>query len=544
MIRFQTPHHTPALRERTAARPGRGRVGRVVRWALVGLVATGCSDAVGPPIPASVAISPGAVVLGEVGASARLGAVAFDAAGDPIPDASVEWRSGNPGVAAISVDGTVRGVANGETVVTARAGGAEGSATVRVGLPAGLGLMPLGPDTATAPVAGTVALSVRVESALGTPYPGAAVRWSAAPGSGSITPVAVSDASGLVEATWTLGTTAGTHTAFATLETGSDLEIVSFSATATPGAAASVSLSADSVLLSGTGEEVRLVPVVLDAWGNAADAGEVSWLSRAPGVAGVDPAGTVTAAGPGTGWIVAALDAPLDSVRVSLVPRGAITLTFDDGWRSVYENAWPVLQDFPAIRANVGVYTEAVGWPGYLTEAHLAEFHEAGWSMVSHTVSHDSLTTLTAPELDHELRDSQEWLRARGFRGTDILIAPYHDLTDAERTAAATYYRAARGISAHATVPETLAPWMPDQPFHLTGIPADDLPYTTSEGRDRLRALLQRTLDEGRFLDVFLHQVPPENVDALRAMLEVMEEFGDRVLPYHELFPAAPRIVR
>ena len=76
MIRFQTPHHAPALRERTAARPGRGRVGRVVRWALVGLVATGCSDAVGPPIPASVAISPGAVVLDEVGASARLGAVA------------------------------------------------------------------------------------------------------------------------------------------------------------------------------------------------------------------------------------------------------------------------------------------------------------------------------------------------------------------------------------------------------------------------------------------------------------------------------------
>ena len=494
------------------------------------LVLSACSDTVAPPVPASISVTPGAVELAVPGATFQLQAVVRAADGTPVPDAVVEWTTGDPDVVVISSRGLATAVADGETSVPARA--------------AGLALRPAGPDSLAAAVTSTLSLTARVENMEGDPYPGATVRWTVAPGSGLIAAGAGSSGTdGTVDATWTLGTLAGPQTAFATLETGGELLVVAFNATATPGPATSVALSADTVFLGGPGEQAWLRPLVLDAWGNVAAAEDVTWSTHDPGVATVDELGVVTGTGAGSAWVVASLGARLDSVEVTLVPRGAVTLTFDDGWRSVYENAWPVLQDFPGLRANVGVYTEAVGWPGYLTEAHLAELHEAGWSMVSHTVSHDSLTTLSAPELDHELRASQEWLRARGFRGTDVLIAPYHDFTDAERAAAATYYRAARGTSAHATVPETLVPWMPEQPFHLTGIPADDLPYTTGEGRDRLRDLLARARDEGRFLDVFLHQVPPENVDAFRALLEVLAEFGGLVRPYHELFPVEPRTV-
>ena len=85
---------------------------------------------------------------------------------------------------------------------------------------------------------------------------------------------------------------------------------------------------------------------------------------------------------------------------------------------------------------------------------------------------------------------------------------------------------------------------MPVTPFDLTGMEADSLPYTTAAGRERLRALLQRTVDEGVFVDIFFHKVPPENVDALRETLSVLEPFKDRVLPYHLLFPPVPREVR
>ncbi len=55
--------------------------------------------------------------------------------------------------------------------------------------------------------------------------------------------------------------------------------------------------------------------------------------------------------------------------------------------------------------------------------------------------------------------------------------------------------------------------------------------------------MLQRTLDEGRFLDVLFHQIPPANVPALRETLTIIDTFRDRVLPYHELYPKFARVV-
>ena len=49
--------------------------------------------------------------------------------------------------------------------------------------------------------------------------------------------------------------------------------------------------------------------------------------------------------------------------------------------------------------------------------------------------------------------------------------------------------------------------------------------------------------DEGAFLDLFFHHLPPGNVDAFRATLAVVDEFRERVLPYHELYPAFARSV-
>jgi hypothetical protein len=86
-------------------------------------------------------------------------------------------------------------------------------------------------------------------------------------------------------------------------------------------------------------------------------------------------------------------------------------------------------------------------------------------------------------------------------------------------------------------------PWRPSQPFELTGIEADELPYTTPEGRDALRQLLQRTVDEGAFLDVFFHHVPDGSETDFQLTMGVIDEFRDRVLPYHELYPRFARSV-
>lgn len=513
--------------------------GTTVVTARVGAIIGTVSVSVARDV-ATLLLGADSVVLADPGDDAALMLFAADAGGAEISTAGVVWSSSDSTIVSVDQDGVVTAVSTGLVTITATAGGVSESLTVRVAPQLTLSLV--GETVVEGTVDAEASLSARVRDLAGSAYAGAKVVWSVGLGSGTIlsSDVSTSDASGFVGAVWQYGTTAGTQRAFASFVSRGDTVIVEFLAEVRAGAPVAAALVADSVLISAIGETAFLSPTYVDGFGNPTTGSGVIWTSRDPAVVTVSEDGLLTGAGAGTTWVVGSLSSPVDSIEVGVIERGAITITFDDGWRTVYENGWPVFQDFN-LRANVGVYTSAVGWPAYMTEAHLDELHDAGWSMVSHTVSHDTVTTLSPAELDFELRASQEWLDARGYRGSDVIVIPYHEFDEPQRIASSTYYTAARGASAGEFAPDTLVSWLPSNPYMLTGIDADVLPYTTVAGRDRLRALLQRTVDEGAFLDVYFHHIPPANVAAFRATLAVLEEFEDRVLPYHELFPAWAR---
>jgi peptidoglycan/xylan/chitin deacetylase (PgdA/CDA1 family) len=231
-----------------------------------------------------------------------------------------------------------------------------------------------------------------------------------------------------------------------------------------------------------------------------------------------------------------------DSILVTVVMRGAITLTFDDGFLTAYTNGWPLFQEF-GLPGNIAVNPARVGSPAYMTKPQLDELHAAGWSIVSHSMTHDSLPSLSAGELDWELRASKEWIDAQGYQGSNVFVVPYHVWGARERDAVGSYYEAARGTGTGAAVPDSLVAWRPSLPFALTGIDATELPFTTQPGRDRLRAILQRTVTEGKFVDVYLHHLPSGDVPAFREMLDVIDDFRERVLPYHALYPRFARTV-
>lgn len=118
------------------------------------------------------------------------------------------------------------------------------------------------------------------------------------------------------------------------------------------------------------------------------------------------------------------LDVALTRVRRSgSLPAGITAITFDDGFASVYEHAYPILRriGIPATVFVVGRTLAGDGrvdWVDHapspalqtLSPEQILEMREAGVTFGSHGFSHRDLTALDDSELERDLRDSRETL--------------------------------------------------------------------------------------------------------------------------------------
>lgn len=116
-------------------------------------------------------------------------------------------------------------------------------------------------------------------------------------------------------------------------------------------------------------------------------------------------------------------------------PRRPIAITFDDGYRSIYENAWPVLRHH-GMTATVflvaGSIGETNGWAMdeaqelLLNETEIAEMGASGICFGSHTYSHRPLTALSWTEALYELTRSRTALESLLGRPVTALAYPYN----------------------------------------------------------------------------------------------------------------------
>jgi len=87
------------------------------------------------------------------------------------------------------------------------------------------------------------------------------------------------------------------------------------------------------------------------------------------------------------------------------VPDKSLAITFDDGYISIYETAFPMLQEF-GMPFTLFVSTEPVNnrQPGYMTWAEIREMSDAGVTIANHMVTHPHM-------LERAARESREqWL--------------------------------------------------------------------------------------------------------------------------------------
>jgi peptidoglycan/xylan/chitin deacetylase (PgdA/CDA1 family) len=126
-----------------------------------------------------------------------------------------------------------------------------------------------------------------------------------------------------------------------------------------------------------------------------------------------------------------------EQLRAGSERSDAVVITFDDGFRSVYEHALPVLQAyrFPATVFLVTDYCEKSNvWPSqppYIKHKPLLRWSEinqmtqAGISFGSHTRTHPNLRELSRDMAEEELAGSKRIIEDFTGRPADTFAYPY-----------------------------------------------------------------------------------------------------------------------
>lgn len=107
------------------------------------------------------------------------------------------------------------------------------------------------------------------------------------------------------------------------------------------------------------------------------------------------------------------------------LPPKPIVLTFDDGYRDFYENAYPILKSHN-FKATIFVISQHIGGSAYLSWAQLQEMVSSGLVIVGdHTLSHPSLLPLSEEKLKDEIISAKNIIEQNLGISVNIFSYPY-----------------------------------------------------------------------------------------------------------------------
>ncbi|MET0397070.1 MAG: Ig-like domain-containing protein [Longimicrobiaceae bacterium] len=262
---------------------------------------------------ATVRIQPDSLAL-ATGTTGNFDATALDAQGNVLTGRTVVWTTANALVASVGAGGTVTGVAQGSTQVTATVEGVAATAPVRV-FRVPVARVRIQPDSLVLTAGSTGAFTATALDAQGNALGGRTVIWTI-----SNTGVATLGAGGVVT-----GVAQGTATVNATVD-----GITASAAVRVlprPGAAvARVRIQPDSMVLM-IGSSGNFDATALDAQGNVLTGRTVTWTLANPQggfgpgyVATLGAGGVVTGVGQGTATLTATVEGVSATATVRVIP--------------------------------------------------------------------------------------------------------------------------------------------------------------------------------------------------------------------------------
>ncbi|HSX19412.1 MAG TPA: polysaccharide deacetylase family protein [Candidatus Saccharimonadales bacterium] len=112
------------------------------------------------------------------------------------------------------------------------------------------------------------------------------------------------------------------------------------------------------------------------------------------------------------------------------LPENPIILTFDDGYRTFYDNAFPLLKKYN-MKATEFVITQAVDASAYLTWDQILEIDKSDLvQFEAHSRHHPNLPSLSQASIIDEIRGSKEDLESHLKKPANWFAYPYGSYND------------------------------------------------------------------------------------------------------------------
>ena len=168
-----------------------------------------------------------------------------------------------------------------------------------------------------------------------------------------------------------------------------------------------------------------------------------------------------------------------------------VTFVFDDGNDTDYLLGRKIFADKGVVACSA-VTTDLINTKYHLTPAQIVALRDAGWEIMSHTVTHPHLGWISEERADSELKRSREELEKLGVPAVN-LVYPYNNNNDTVRKIAGRYYRSGRGGETE------LNAGAPD-PFFLKAIRIEhDLPL--------MKSYIDQAFTERSWLIFYYHEI-------------------------------------
>jgi peptidoglycan/xylan/chitin deacetylase (PgdA/CDA1 family) len=210
-----------------------------------------------------------------------------------------------------------------------------------------------------------------------------------------------------------------------------------------------------------------------------------------------------------------------------------VMFRFDDDNKDTYISAKPIMDKY-GYKGVAAIPTGSVNVASEMTTRQLSTLYDSGWDLVSHTVTHASLTSLSISNIDYELYASQKWLLDNGFaRGARFFVPPGENTNSTVDAEIKKYYLASLAGQGWNYYPFS------DQ-YHILSKDvfnsSTDLPWGSPNGwypQATIQSWVNTAVANNQILILTIHHV---NTTIFQGVVDYVHSLGIEVVTLSDLF--------